>query len=580
MPKLKISTNEEIIVNKFTPNDIPRCVECNLICSINLNYKGNYEPYIFYECENGHSGNISLEDYFKKCYNFSISKEKCSNCGKEQKEDKEDFFFCCTCKIFICNSCQIKHSEDKHLFTNIRRYDSLCTKHSNLYSAYCTKCKKNLCVYCLKSHRTHELINLSELFYSKKKKYILIEEMNNIENIIKDLDKIKEKIVSEINKIKESTKLEMKLINILIKSYDYEETQKNQNYNVILNMKKIDKIFKSNKIKIYEKMHKESINYLNDLQNLKNIASTFQENFKTLKNHTSSVYYISKLSDGRLISSSDDNLINIYKKDSYDLQVSIKEHEKAVYCFTELKDGRIISCSSDKTMKIIKLLEDNKYQVDQTLEGHTDTVCKVIEIKENELISISYDKTMKIWKLNKDNTFEYILNVIFQYYNSYCNIFKINEEQFVTSSCSDACLKFWNAKNYSNIETIKDISIEWTFYSICLIDNDLLCVGGNDSKGFYLIKISSHQLIKNILGPKTIYSIKECVDGLFLCSIINENGNYSLAKYEYDFENKNLKKVIEKENAHGNNYIYSAIELNRKTIASCSGDNSIKLWEI
>jgi len=115
---------------------------------------------------------------------------------------------------------------------------------------------------------------------------------------------------------------------------------------------------------------------------------------------------------------------------------------------------------------------------------------------------------------------------------------------------------------------------------MCLIDNDLLCVGGKDSKGFYLIKISSHQLIKNILGPKTIYSIVQCVDGLFLCSIINENGNYSLAKYEYDFENKNLKKVIEKEKPHDNGSIYAAIELNRRTIASCSSDYSIKLWEI
>jgi len=580
MPKLKISINEEIKVNKFTANDIPRCVDCNLICSINLNYKGNYEPYILYECENGHTGNISLEEYIKKCYNFSISKEKCSNCGKAQKEDKADFFFCCTCKIFICNSCQIRHSEDRHLFTNIRRYDSLCTKHSNLYSAYCTKCKKNLCVYCLKSHRTHELINLSELFYSKVTKNVLLEEMNNIENRIKDLDKIKEKIVSEINKLKESTKLEMELINILIKTYDYEETQKNLNYNVILNMKKIDKIFKSNKIKIYERIYKDGNNYLNNLQNIKSIISEFQENYKTLKNHTNNVYYISKLSDGRLISSSKDNLLNIYKKDSYDLQVSIKEHTGAVYSFTELKDGRIISCSSDKTMKIIKLLEDDKYQVDQTLEGHKGEVYKAIEIKENELISISYDKTMKLWKLNKDNAFECILNAIFQYSNSYCNILKINEEQFVTSSCSDSCLKFWNANNYSNIETIKNISIEWTYDLMCLIDNDLLCVGGKDSKGFYLIKISSHQLIKNILGPKTIYSIVQCVDGLFLCSIINENGNYSLAKYEYDFENKNLKKVIEKEKPHDNGSIYAAIELNRRTIASCSSDYSIKLWEI
>ena len=225
-------------------------------------------------------------------------------------------------------------------------------------------------------------------------------------------------------------------------------------------------------------------------------------------------------------------------------------------------------------------MEEDKYQIDQTLEGHTGTVYKAIEIKENELISLSYDKTMKIWKLNNENTFECFLNVFFQYYNSYCNILKINENEFVTSSCSDSCLKFWNAKNYKNIATINSISLEWTYDLMCILDNDLLCVGGKDSKGFYLIKISTHQLIKNVLGPKTIYSIKECIDGLFLCSILNEKGNYSLAKYEYEFENKNLKKIVENEKSHDNNCIYAAIELNRRTIASCSEDNTIKLWEI
>ncbi len=51
---------------------------------------------------------------------------------------------------------------------------------------------------------------------------------------------------------------------------------------------------------------------------------------------------------------------------------------------------------------------------------------------------------------------------------------------------------------------------------MCLLDDDILCVRGNNSKGFYLIKISSHQIIKNIYGPKIINSIIQCLDGLFL----------------------------------------------------------------
>ena len=111
---------------------------------------------------------------------------------------------------------------------------------------------------------------------------------------------------------------------------------------------------------------------------------------------------------------------------------------------------------------------------------------------------------------------------------------------------------------------------------MCLLEDDLLCVGGTNSKGFYLIKISTHQLIKNILGSNNIYSIIKCLDGLFLCSIVDEKGNNSLVKYKY--EEENLKKIVEKEKAHNNN-IFSCVELNDGIIASGGYDNLIKLWD-
>ena len=181
---------------------------------------------------------------------------------------------------------------------------------------------------------------------------------------------------------------------------------------------------------------------------------------------------------------------------------------------------------------------------------------------------------MKIWKLNNENKFECITTINFQNSESNCNILRLNENEFVTSSYGDKCIKFWNSNDYSNIATINNIESSYRWKNMCLLENDLLCVGGDNSKGFYLIKISSHQLIKNIIGPKTIYSINECLDGLFLCSIVDEKGNNSLVKYKY--EEQDLKKIIEKEKAHYSD-IYSCVELNNGTIAS--GDfNLIKLW--
>ena len=98
-----------------------------------------------------------------------------------------------------------------------------------------------------------------------------------------------------------------------------------------------------------------------------------------------------------MASCSDDCNLNIYKKESFELQISIKPHSDWIYSFTELSDGRIITCFADKTMKIIKLIDEDKYKIEQTLKGHNDCVLKVIEIRKNELISISKDKLIKVW---------------------------------------------------------------------------------------------------------------------------------------------------------------------------------------
>ena len=152
---------------------------------------------------------------------------------------------------------------------------------------------------------------------------------------------------------------------------------------------------------------------------------------------------------------------------------------------------------------------------------------------------------------------------------------KINENEFVTSSIRDKCLKFWNSNDYSNIATINNIETEWPSGTLCIINENIICVGGKNPKGFYLINITNHQLIKNILWPQRIYGIYKCFDGLFLCSIINENGSHSLVKYKY--ENQDMKKIVEREIIHSSN-IFTCIELNDRTVASGSKDKLIKLW--
>ena len=164
MEKINNTPNEAPPVI-YKLDDIPRCPDCNLICSLKLNYiEGN--PMIEYECENNHKGNISLKEYLNKCNKFSLSKEKCKDCGKNQKEVKGDFYYCSKCNKFICFSCQLNHPfGERHNIINFKRYDSLCKMHSNTFCFYCIKCKQNLCIYCKSEHELNDLIDLSTLFY-------------------------------------------------------------------------------------------------------------------------------------------------------------------------------------------------------------------------------------------------------------------------------------------------------------------------------------------------------------------------------------------------------------------------------
>ena len=137
MEKIKNTPNEAApIINNFSADDIPRCPDCNLICSLQLNYNEG-KHIINFECENGHKGNILLKEYINKFNKFSLSKEKCKVCEKNKKKVKGYLFYCSKCNKFICYSCLTDHPfGDNHFIINFQKYDSLCKIHSNLYCFY------------------------------------------------------------------------------------------------------------------------------------------------------------------------------------------------------------------------------------------------------------------------------------------------------------------------------------------------------------------------------------------------------------------------------------------------------------
>ena len=78
---------------------IKRCNKCYKIPLIKLINRDN-KYYINYNCENGHKGEINLEDYLNN-NNNSITKIDCFNCKKKQENDYLNFFYCISCKQIL-----------------------------------------------------------------------------------------------------------------------------------------------------------------------------------------------------------------------------------------------------------------------------------------------------------------------------------------------------------------------------------------------------------------------------------------------------------------------------------------------
>ena len=562
-------------VNDYLDN-IPRCPKCNLIPSLRLKYNDKKDvPSVIYKCEKGHKGETFLENYINEFNKNSLTNEKCEKCGKSQKEINENLFYDNSNDKFICYQCQQNNKDLANI--NYKKYDFTCKYHLNPYSFYCNECKKNICSICKLEHKYHDLIDLPQFTYIDKDKIKL--KVNNLKSTIENLEKVKQEIVQLLDKLKKSTKIEMNFINILLSAYESSERHYDLNYNIKQNLINFINSFKLKKIDDYELVTIEGNKYISLLKEANNFQKNCFKNIHKTINSSNSILYLSVLKDGRL-AAAENNILKIYKKNSFYPQLSIKEHTQGIPSFTQINDGRIITCSDDNTMKLIELKENEEYELQQTLKIE-NSARKIIEIKDNLLVSVSCGKEMKVWKKDdKNRNLIYVKDVPFQDNISCCNIIKLNDNEFATSSVKDKCIKFWNSNNFDNFKIINNIETHWCLKTMCLIDEDILCVAGINSMGLHFIRISSHNLIKNekesIDEPKSINCINSFSNGLILCSLKDKNNNNTLVKYQCD-DNLNLEKIAEKEQAHSKE-IFSCDGLNNGMIVSGGEDATIKIW--
>lgn len=309
--------------------------------------------------------------------------------------------------------------------------------------------------------------------------------------------------------------------------------------------------------------------------------------YKELSYHTKGLSHILILKDGRLSSSSADNTLIIYNKESFQPDLIFREHTNYVNYHIQLRNENIVTCSWDNTLKIIKLLPKNKYEVIQTLKEHKNVIDKAIELEDGRLLTCSDDQTVIMWKKNKNNLFEVEKKIITSE-NDYpnTNIVLINENILLCSSVSDEDLKFFDIKNdLKYMFCFKNVQCCFSRNSILYIEEkDLLIVGGINFKGIYLFKLKKiPQLIGNFFQDiiDSVYSIILFGNDNILVGLEEKQDDYvvdSIYQFKIDKDNKKLININKKSQAHAE-LINGVINWKDKNfIVSCSKDRKVKIW--
>ena len=245
------------------------CPQCGENCLLNINgFKID-----LYGCKNGHEKKYLSLDEFNSTQNIDESKIICNECNNQHKSNhKNEFFKCLKCKKNLCPSCKQSH-DNNHSVIDYDKKNYICEFHGEIYTSYCNNCKNNLCKKCESQHSNHKKIYFSEVLPKKD------EIQNELEDFKRNINRITSIIKDEINKLNNIIKNVEKIYEINSNIINEKLNSKKINFQIIKNLSLIHTSISEFNINYVENFY--SYDYFNET-NLENIFGKLNQ-IKELK---------------------------------------------------------------------------------------------------------------------------------------------------------------------------------------------------------------------------------------------------------------------------------------------------------
>ena len=268
--------------------------------------------------------------------------------------------------------------------------------------------------------------------------------------------------------------------------------------------------------------------------------------------------------------------IGIFEIKYFSQLIQINSHSKDIRCILELSNGNIISCSNDNNIIINKIINDKSHEEIQKIECNT-CVYKIIEI--NKFLVSCNCESIDIWVENENNLFE--LEQRIEIGENIYGLLQVSEKIFVAHIAIET-LHFYNIDDFSLVKELNNIPTR-LYNNLTLINDDVLCIGSTGE--LFLVSISKMEIINVIKVEKCgIESLTFLPNNTLLTGVtINYNNllNYCFIQFKFNDDNNELIEISRKNNVHDwtiYDLKYVVINGQYKVASTGSMDCKVKIW--
>jgi WD40 repeat protein len=164
------------------------------------------------------------------------------------------------------------------------------------------------------------------------------------------------------------------------------------------------------------------------------------------------------LSNGTVLvggSSGKARIFDLSKNKNEENEISLwQAHSTMVALVSELSDGKIITASDDRTIRVWDLSKAGSDGYLQTYEGHTKFIISLLPIAHDRLVSGSEDFTVRLWDLSLEKSKKKSVTV-FKGHQGWVRCLDYLLDGRIVSGADDKTIRIWQTIDYFKAKVIQ-----------------------------------------------------------------------------------------------------------------------------